>query len=512
MRMDLQGKEVTQDFLSQCTKDYSSFQHQDPRPPPAPATGGFYLQTHDFLRPLVEKKERLPEGKEDSSRGNGEATAADNTTTERPPQHLLPGGIGTYSISHLRGADAKRSRCGLARPGAPGEGSKSEPDYYESPHTYDAAVWSDDQWLYRRFGARSSSLVTSAATRLAAASSFCHGRLFMQFSGCYGWFLSWSRWHAGPETKLLMEAAEQCDNELFGKREGSSSRKGWAIKVDGMGSWSDQRPNTPRSKHSATERRRRTKINDRQILRELIPHSDQKKDKASFLLEVIGYIRFLQKKVQKYESACPERNQKNSKSMPWINITKLPQNKSSQGLGDGSASPAYMFSQKYDETGISFAQNPAEADESCTVSFKTIKSAKDFANVDSTASQSPSQWLRLPVRADCGASDSMLNGQGKVMIDEDKTSASTTYSQGLLNTLNQALQISGVNISQASISVEINLGKRAIDRRLTAATTTSSAEVHEDPVSANQAIEQSMKGSSSERPSQRPKRSRMENS
>lgn len=47
----------------------------------------------------------------------------------------------------------------------------------------------------------------------------------------------------------------------------------------------------------------------------------------------------------------------------------------------------------------------------------------------------------------------------------------------LLNTLNQALQISGVNISQASISVEINLGKRAINRRLTAAATTSSAEV-----------------------------------
>nr|XP_009391289.1 PREDICTED: transcription factor BIM2-like isoform X1 [Musa acuminata subsp. malaccensis] len=477
IRVVFTGKEVTQDFLSLCTKDYSSFQHQDPRPPPAP--GGFYLQTHDFLMPLVEKKERQQQEKEDSSRRNGEATAADNTTTERPPEHVLPGGIGTYSIRHVRGADAKRSRCGLALPGAAGEGSKSEPGYYDSPRTYDAAVWSDGQWPYRSFGPRGSSVATSAATR----------------------------WHAGPETKLLVEAAEQCDDELFGKREGSSSRKEWAIKVDGMGSCSDQRPNTPRSKHSATEQRRRTKINDRfQILRELIPHSDQKKDKASFLLEVIEYIRFLQKKVQKYESACPEWNQNNSKLMPWINITKLPQNKSSQGLGDGSASPAYMFSEKFDETGISFAQNPAEPDESCTVSFKTIKSAKDFANVDSTASRSPSQWLRLPVRADCGASDSMLNEQGKVTIDEDTTNASTKYSQGLLNTLNQALQISGVNISQASISVEINLGKRAINRRLTAAATTSSAEVHEDPVSTNQAIEHSMKGSSSERPSQRPKR------
>lgn len=31
----------------------------------------------------------------------------------------------------------------------------------------------------------------------------------------------------------------------------------------GSGSGSDQRPNTPRSKHSATEQRRRSKINDR---------------------------------------------------------------------------------------------------------------------------------------------------------------------------------------------------------------------------------------------------------
>lgn len=42
-----------------------------------------------------------------------------------------------------------------------------------------------------------------------------------------------------------------------------------SIKVDGKGSGSgsgtDQRPNTPRSKHSATEQRRRSKINDRRV-------------------------------------------------------------------------------------------------------------------------------------------------------------------------------------------------------------------------------------------------------
>jgi hypothetical protein len=64
------------------------------------------------------------------------------------------------------------------------------------------------------------------------------------------------------------------------------------VRVDGKGgscsgSGTDQRPSSPRSKHSATEQRRRSKINDRfQILRELLPHSDQKRDKATFLLEV----------------------------------------------------------------------------------------------------------------------------------------------------------------------------------------------------------------------------------
>ncbi|KAL3621452.1 hypothetical protein CASFOL_036364 [Castilleja foliolosa] len=44
--------------------------------------------------------------------------------------------------------------------------------------------------------------------------------------------------------------------------------------------------NATRSKHSVTEQRRRSKINERfQILRELIPHSDQKRDTASFMNE-----------------------------------------------------------------------------------------------------------------------------------------------------------------------------------------------------------------------------------
>ena len=87
------------------------------------------------------------------------------------------------------------------------------------------------------------------------------------------------------------------------------------------------------------------------MLRELIPHSDQKRDKASFLLEVhtldinntpcyifmrnfsimvdrnhlqvIDYIHFLQEKVHKYEGSYQGWNHEPEKLMPWVN-TKLP--------------------------------------------------------------------------------------------------------------------------------------------------------------------------------------------
>nr|GLL18784.1 transcription factor BIM3-like isoform X1 [Ipomoea trifida] len=61
-----------------------------------------------------------------------------------------------------------------------------------------------------------------------------------------------------------------------------------SLKVEGR--HSDQKANTLRSKHSETEQRRRSKINERfQTLRDIIPENDQKRDKASFLLEVHFY-------------------------------------------------------------------------------------------------------------------------------------------------------------------------------------------------------------------------------
>ena len=60
-------------------------------------TGG-YLKTHDFLQPLELVGKSCAK----------EETSVEVSTAEKPPppapppvEHVLPGGIGTYSISHI---------------------------------------------------------------------------------------------------------------------------------------------------------------------------------------------------------------------------------------------------------------------------------------------------------------------------------------------------------------------------------------------------------------------------
>ncbi|KAL6844676.1 hypothetical protein ACP4OV_025335 [Aristida adscensionis] len=246
------------------------------------------------------------------------------------------------------------------------------------------------------------------------------------------------------------------------------------------GSGTDQQPNTPRSKHSATEQRRRSKINDRfQILRELLPHNDQKRDKATFLLEVIEYIRFLQEKVQKYEASFPEWNQENAKMLPWSNVYfrsfwKNAQSKGqipgdalpdpSQFMGNGS-SPGFNLTGKLDDNrntvtsaAASGAQDQAETNQMASLSYRSTEPPTNITH--NVASQTQPQWTGEPVLEECAVNSEILNSQ-ELTIDEGTISLSSQYSQELLNSLTQALQSSGIDLSQASISVQINLGKRA---------------------------------------------------
>ncbi|CAM0951833.1 unnamed protein product [Alopecurus aequalis] len=261
-----------------------------------------------------------------------------------------------------------------------------------------------------------------------------------------------------------------------------------AVRVDGKGgscsgSGTDQRPNTPKSKHSATEQRRRSKINDRfQILRDLLPHTDQKRDKATFLLEVIEYIRFLQEKAQKYDASFPEWNQENAKLLPWSNMyfRSSWKNAESKGQIPGDAlpdpsqfitngsSPELNITGKLDDNhtmvasaAASGAPDQAETEHIASVSCRSADTPTNILN--NATPQSQPQWADASGVDDCAVNSDMLNNQ-QLTIDEGTISVSSQYSQELLNTLTQALQSSGIDLSQANISVQINLGKRAVKR------------------------------------------------
>ncbi|XP_073270156.1 transcription factor BIM2-like isoform X2 [Primulina huaijiensis] len=233
--------------------------------------------------------------------------------------------------------------------------------------------------------------------------------------------------------------------------------------------------NAVRSKHSVTEQRRRSKINERfQILRELIPNSDQKRDTASFLLEVIQYVQFLQEKVQKYEGPFQPWNSEPTKLMPWTQVVK------------NGSSPGSTYPVRFDENCVVSPtsmqpshHHPIEPDLIRDASCRSIEPKSEVPSkamgipmplqasmpVLSTNDGGISQTLNMT------ASDAQLpeysmaadaaNHQDELTVEGGTISISSTYSQGLLNSLTQALQSTGLDLSQANISVQINLGKRS---------------------------------------------------
>ncbi|KAH9722379.1 transcription factor BIM1 [Citrus sinensis] len=296
-------------------------------------------------------------------------------------------------------------------------------------------------------------------------------------------------------------------DEFILKRENSTTTN---HKVEGKSN--DQKPNTPRSKHSATEQRRRSKINDRfQMLRELIPHSDQKRDKASFLLEVIEYIQFLQEKVHKYEGPFVGWNPERAKLAPWKNNHKHAESyvDQSQGINNGSAT-ALVFAAKFNEKNVSISpaipgsgQKPVESDMTSASTFKTMDPQPGITNKampfpmslqpncykpvrnggaaaslrprlasDAENTTSQPQTLECHTRSctgDMPISNNKKLKEQELPVEGGRINISTAYSQGLLKTLTQALQSSGVDLSQASVSVQIDLGKRAAQAPITLA-------------------------------------------
>ncbi|KAK9063778.1 hypothetical protein SSX86_017650 [Deinandra increscens subsp. villosa] len=281
-----------------------------------------------------------------------------------------------------------------------------------------------------------------------------------------------------------------------------------------------------RSKHSVTEQRRRSKINERfQILRDLIPNSDQKRDTASFLLEVIEYVQYLQERVQKYEGSYEGWSAEPTKLMPWRNSHwRVP------GFGhppvikpDSGLTPSFPV--RFDEN-VSIApaintgsQNPARSDPSGDVNCNLMDSQPELASKMAMPTVQPS--IPVPIQqADGTFSHSTLHGnvsmqsssvpvagdanqQEELTVEGGTISISSVYSQGLLSSLTEALQNSGVDLTQATISVQVDLGKRA-NRGLTSGTST--AKDHENPNSSNQEMgrfEEFNNGENSDRASKR---------
>ncbi|KAL6858870.1 hypothetical protein ACP4OV_017872 [Aristida adscensionis] len=444
---------ATHDFLSLYTsaKDSAVTLLQESKK--APPSQGFFLKTHDFLQPL-EQPSPPP--------------AADNSSSKRHPQ---PGGVGAFSITDAAAAVKQEQQ--------------QQPPF---------ALWGQPA------DPRGNPWALPFAARCVAVAS-AGPRPLQQ--------------HPPPESKRggggFMDAGSGSsggagfddDDGHAARREVSSSLKDLTVRVDTKGgscsgsAGTDQLPNTPRSKHSATEQRRRSKINDRfQILREILPQNDQKRDKASFLLEVIEYIRFLQEKVQKYEVSYPEWNQENAKIMPWSNIYyrsvwKNAQNKDEIN-GDPTSDPSQVM--KSGPPGCPFPGKPEDSNNASAletalaaqerteinpkgcVSYKETGAPSNVAN--KVASQQPAQVTKSSAAEDCAVNSEVVNNP-ELAVDEGTISLSSQYSQGLLATLNHALQNSGIDLSQASISVQINLGKRAIKRPAPVDNSTSKEHIHQ---------------------------------
>ncbi|KAE9609664.1 putative transcription factor bHLH family [Lupinus albus] len=504
-----QGTKSTHDFLSLYSN--STTQH-DSRPP----SQGSRLKTHDFLQPL-ERAETKASAKEEAT--DEISLIAPKAPPLTPPsvEHLLPGGIGTYSINHISYSNHNTQRVPKPETSlftvhqATSTDKNAENSNCSSYTSSGFTFWEESAVKKGKIGKENNvadkpilGVTESAAkpgqwTLSEGTSPSFHNNRHNSFNSRYS---SQTTGQKNQSFIEMMKSAkdraqdEEIENEeaFFLKKESQSELQ---VKVDGKST--EQKPNTPRSKHSATEQRRRSKINDRfHMLRELMPHGDQKRDKASFLLEVIEYIHFLQAKVQKYEGSFKGWSHEPEKWMSWINNDKPAESFEHPGTNSGSGpSPSLLFASNTEEKNITISpktpgsiQN-VESGVGTASNFKTMDHHPGIANKACPVPISPQPNLFTPTQN--GGQGGMMSqlthrlafdvenaiyqqpseecqtwtATSEKLKDKELTieggaiSISSVYSKGLLDTLTHALQSSGVDLSQASISVQIELGKQA---------------------------------------------------
>ncbi|CAN1826621.1 Transcription factor BIM2 [Linum perenne] len=256
----------------------------------------------------------------------------------------------------------------------------------------------------------------------------------------------------------------------------SPSSRGEVMKTDTK--TSDQKGNAYRSKHSETEQRRRCKINERfQILRELIPQNDQKRDKASLLLEV-HLLFYLFSWFLFQLTFC----------LNTTFLRLLPENlvDNSQILKNGSAHDG--------GAGLANVRRSVDSDLEASTVCKELDHALGILPSVQYSMQSSSSMIGAIERASslstkglqgsvsdavnmahqfhpelcqsqpCGtawtAPSSVASAQ-ELTRGHGSASISNAYSQGVLSSLAQALESSGVDLSETSISVKIDVDKSA---------------------------------------------------
>ncbi|KAH9606284.1 hypothetical protein KSS87_014952 [Heliosperma pusillum] len=229
----------------------------------------------------------------------------------------------------------------------------------------------------------------------------------------------------------------------------------------------NDKANVVRSKHSVTEQRRRSKINERQCF-----------------FHVIEYVQLLQEKVQKYEGSYQGWGAEPTKMTPWRHNQWRVQTYLGhpQSAKNGSGSPSSFLGNLDDKSFnsspslVANLQNTVEIDsahyayrnldQQPEIGEKAASIPTSFHNHepntmriegdDTSASQRPaSKALAVP----CAIQSD--DQPGEHTIEGGTISISSAYSHGLLTTLTEALQSSGVDLTEASISIQINLGKRA---------------------------------------------------
>ncbi|KAL9239443.1 hypothetical protein vseg_013765 [Gypsophila vaccaria] len=496
------ARKATHDFLSLYSHSTLS---QDPRP-----SHGDLPKTQNFLQPL--EGERKNNAKENS--------AVDKNvkpTSTSAVEHVLPGGIGTYSISCLPYVTQKVPKSE--------ENGLPVVSVASSEAGANFMLWHESTMKKGDTGKESLVGVTlgkeptnvgqwplgrpsqSSSNRHSSVSPFSSSQILAQKNHSFMEMLK--------STKRPHSVEDDDAGDLCIKKESNSYQKGeFRVEVDGKNT--DQKATTPRSKHSATEQRRRCKINDRfQMLREIIPHIDQKKDKASFLLEVIEYIQYLQEKVNCYEAPHPGLSNETSKLIPRSNNHGPSESFVAQpGVANSVTDPVLMLNAKPDEntSAVSLnipmnAQTKAECTMNGSMNFKTVDSQSGLVRngiptslpiqADVYASfRNGCAVAQPPARIPCESKASLPQMQlwpsrpseaepfgvgvkvktQELAVEGGTINISSKYSQGLLNTLTRALQNSGVDLSQASISVQVDIGKRANKRQSTPDSLLTSAE------------------------------------